>query len=115
MWWVGAKSPSLLFPATIDITTYASTTNRWSHRWSHRWVTTLVTFDRPYQFIATNLDAVTHLTAVQEWAGNNAMVGAIKGCTGQEPTLVGKPSPLMIDYLEFKYGIDKVRWSCGHG
>merc|ERR1740130_189538 len=61
------------------------------------------------QFIATNLDAVTHLTAVQEWAGNNAMVGAIKGCTGQEPTLVGKPSPLMIDYLEFKYGIDKSR------
>merc|ERR1712070_1092354 len=61
------------------------------------------------QFIATNLDAVTHLTAAQEWAGNGAMVGAIKGCTGQEPTLVGKPSPLMIDYLEFKYGIDKSR------
>ena len=37
------------------------------------------------------------------------MVGAIKGCTGQEPILVGKPSPLMIDYLEFKYGIDKSR------
>ena len=61
------------------------------------------------KFIATNLDAVTHLTANQEWAGNGAMVGAIKGCTGQEPILVGKPSPLMIDYLEFKYGIDKSR------
>lgn len=61
------------------------------------------------QFIATNLDAVTHLTAEQEWAGNNAMVGAIRGCTGQEPTLVGKPSPLMVDYLEFKFGIDKSR------
>lgn len=31
------------------------------------------------QFIATNLDAVTHLTDAQEWAGNGSMVGAIKG------------------------------------
>ena len=30
-------------------------------------------------FIATNLDAKTHLTDAQEWAGNGAMVGAIKG------------------------------------
>ena len=40
------------------------------------------------KFIATNLDAVTHLTDAQEWAGNGAMTGAIKGCTGQEPTVV---------------------------
>lgn len=57
------------------------------------------------QFIATNLDAVTHLTDAQEWAGNGAMVGAIKGCTKQEPVLVGKPSPLMIDYIVSKYKI----------
>ena len=50
-------------------------------------------------FIATNTDAVTHLTDAQEWAGNGSMVGAIKGCTGREPIVVGKPSPLMIDYL----------------
>lgn len=56
-------------------------------------------------FVATNLDAVTHLTDAQEWAGNGAMVGAIKGCTKREPTLVGKPSPLMIDYIVEKYGI----------
>lgn len=42
------------------------------------------------KFIATNLDAVTHLTDEQEWAGNGSMVGAIKGCTGQEPIVVGK-------------------------
>ena len=30
-------------------------------------------------FIATNLDAKTHLTDAQEWAGNGSMVGAIKG------------------------------------
>jgi 4-nitrophenyl phosphatase/phosphoglycolate phosphatase len=61
------------------------------------------------EFIATNLDAVTHLTDAQEWAGNGAMAGAIKGCTGQEPTLVGKPSPLMIDYIVSKYGCDRER------
>lgn len=61
------------------------------------------------EFIATNLDAVTHLTDAQEWAGNGSMVGAIKGCTGQEPTLVGKPSPLMIDYLAEKLGIERKR------
>lgn len=37
------------------------------------------------------------------------MVGAIKGCTGQEPTVVGKPSPLMIDYLANKLSLDKSR------
>lgn len=58
-------------------------------------------------FIATNLDQVTHLTDAQEWAGNGSMVGAIKGCTGQEPTLVGKPSPLMIDYIVSKYNIER--------
>jgi len=64
---------------------------------------------RGCEFIATNLDAVTHLTDAQEWAGNGSMVGAIKGCTGREPTLVGKPSPLMIDYIVQKYGCDRER------
>jgi 4-nitrophenyl phosphatase/phosphoglycolate phosphatase len=61
------------------------------------------------EFIATNLDAVTHLTDAQEWAGNGSMVGAIKGCTGKEPTVVGKPSPLMIDYLVEKLGTERSR------
>lgn len=59
------------------------------------------------EFIATNLDAVTHLTDAQEWAGNGSMVGAIKGCTGVDPTVVGKPSPLMIDYLCDKLGLER--------
>lgn len=57
-------------------------------------------------FIATNLDAVTHLTDAQEWAGNGSMVGAIKGCCPNTPPIVvGKPSSLMIEYLEKKYNI----------
>lgn len=61
------------------------------------------------EFIATNMDAVTHLTDAQEWAGAGSMVGCIKGCTGKEPTLVGKPSPLMIDYIVYKYEIPKAK------
>jgi len=61
------------------------------------------------EFIATNLDAVTHLTDEQEWAGNGAMVGAIKGCTGKEPLVVGKPAPLMVDYIVNKYHIQRDR------
>ena len=57
------------------------------------------------EFIATNLDRVTHLTHAQEWAGGGTMVAAVSGCTGREPTLVGKPAPLMIDYIAQKYGI----------
>eukprot|EP00956_Cyclotella_meneghiniana_P026470 scaffold57263_cov59-Cyclotella_meneghiniana.AAC.7 len=61
------------------------------------------------EFIATNLDAVTHLTDAQEWAGNGSMVGAIRGCTGVEPTVVGKPGPLMIDYLCDKLNLNRER------
>ncbi len=61
------------------------------------------------RFVATNLDAVAHLTEAQEWAGNGSMVGAIKGCTGREPIVVGKPSALMIDYIVDKFKVDRSR------
>lgn len=60
-------------------------------------------------FIATNTDAVTHLTDAQEWAGNGSMVGCIKGCTGKEPIVVGKPSGFMMDNIAAKFGIPKQR------
>ena len=59
------------------------------------------------KFIATNMDAVTHLTDAQEWAGNGSMVGAIKGSTKREPFVVGKPAPFMLDYIANKFGIKK--------
>jgi len=40
------------------------------------------------------------------------MVGAIKGCTGIEPTIVGKPSPLMIDYIVDKYDVKRCKLVC---
>ena len=56
-------------------------------------------------FIATNLDAVTHLTDAQEWAGNGSMVGAIKGSTKQEPVVVGKPAEFMLANIADKFGL----------
>ena len=50
-------------------------------------------------FVATNEDAVGHFSPLQEWAGAGAMVGAIKGCTGRQPIVVGKPSPLLLNHL----------------
>ncbi|EOA16821.1 hypothetical protein CARUB_v10005042mg, partial [Capsella rubella] len=58
-------------------------------------------------FIATNRDAVTHLTDAQEWAGGGSMVGALVGSTQREPIVVGKPSTFMMDYLADKFKIQK--------
>jgi phosphoglycolate phosphatase len=56
-------------------------------------------------FIATNPDAVTHLTDAQEWAGNGSMVGAIKGSTKREPTVVGKPAEFMLANIADTFGL----------
>ncbi|KAG2442871.1 hypothetical protein HXX76_002950 [Chlamydomonas incerta] len=56
-------------------------------------------------FIATNRDAVTHLTDAQEWAGNGSMVGAIVGSTKREPTVVGKPSDFMLKNISASLGL----------
>jgi len=58
-------------------------------------------------FIATNLDAVTHLTDAQEWAGNGSMVGAIKGSTKKEPIVVGKPAEFMLANIAEKFGLQR--------
>lgn len=56
-------------------------------------------------FIATNTDAVTHVTDAQEWAGNGSMVGAIRGSSEVEPTVVGKPQPLMLQQIASQLGL----------
>lgn len=35
------------------------------------------------------------------------MVGAIKGSTKREPTVVGKPAPFMLDYIANKFKVRK--------
>lgn len=56
-------------------------------------------------FLATNRDAVTHLTDAQEWAGNGSMVGAIVGSTKREPTVVGKPSGFMLENIARQFSL----------
>lgn len=56
-------------------------------------------------FIATNRDAVTHLTDAQEWAGNGSMVGAIVGSTKREPHVVGKPSDFMLKNIAEQFSL----------
>ncbi|XP_010059542.2 phosphoglycolate phosphatase 2 [Eucalyptus grandis] len=57
-------------------------------------------------FIATNRDAVGHMTNLQEWPGAGCMVAAICGSTQKEPIVVGKPSTFMMEFLLKKFQID---------
>ncbi|KAK3432278.1 hypothetical protein EUGRSUZ_E03839, partial [Eucalyptus grandis] len=57
-------------------------------------------------FIATNRDAVAHMTDLQEWPGAGCMVAAICSSTQKEPIVVGKPSTFMMEFLLKKFQID---------
>lgn len=56
-------------------------------------------------FIATNRDAVGHMTDLQEWPGAGCMVAAVCGSTQKEPVVVGKPSTFMMEFLLNKFHI----------
>ncbi|KDP35530.1 hypothetical protein JCGZ_08968 [Jatropha curcas] len=56
-------------------------------------------------FIATNRDAVGHMTDLQEWPGAGCMVAAVCGSTEREPVVVGKPSTFMMDFLLKKFQV----------
>ncbi|MED6188624.1 Phosphoglycolate phosphatase 2 [Stylosanthes scabra] len=56
-------------------------------------------------FIATNRDAVGHMTAWQEWPGAGCMVAAMCGSTQKEPIVVGKPSTFMMAFLLTKFNV----------
>ncbi|KAM5588957.1 phosphoglycolate phosphatase 2 [Rosa sericea] len=56
-------------------------------------------------FIATNRDAVGHMTDLQEWPGAGCMVAAMCGTTQKEPIVVGKPSTFLMDFLLKKFDI----------
>ncbi|URE21480.1 phosphatase [Musa troglodytarum] len=60
-------------------------------------------------FIATNRDAVGHMTDLQEWPGAGCMVAAVCGSTQKEPIVVGKPSTFLMDFLLERFQIDTTR------
>jgi 4-nitrophenyl phosphatase/phosphoglycolate phosphatase len=61
------------------------------------------------EFIATNLDANTHLGDGALYAGGGSIVSALVGCTGVKPTVVGKPNGLMLDVLVKEHGLERER------
>lgn len=99
--------------------------------WTGRYGTLCIRENLGCLFIATNRDAVGHMTDLQEWpgytnhdalflsnplfcihaynlnisliSGAGCMVAAICGSTQKEPIVVGKPSPFMMDFLLKKY------------
>lgn len=60
-------------------------------------------------FIATNRDALGHLTDLQEWPGAGCMVAAMCVSTEKEPIVVGKPSTFMMEILSKKFQIASSR------
>ncbi|KAL9254870.1 Phosphoglycolate phosphatase 2-like protein [Drosera capensis] len=56
-------------------------------------------------FIATNRDAVGHMTPLQEWPGAGCMVAAVCGAAEREPIVVGKPSTFLMEFLLKKFNI----------
>ncbi|GKV18836.1 hypothetical protein SLEP1_g29164 [Rubroshorea leprosula] len=60
-------------------------------------------------FIATNRDAVGHMTDLQEWPGAGCMVAAICGSTEREPIVVGKPSTFLMEFLLKKFQLSTSR------
>ncbi|GAB2224750.1 hypothetical protein Droror1_Dr00005520 [Drosera rotundifolia] len=56
-------------------------------------------------FIATNRDALGHMTPLQVWPGAGCMVAAVCGATEREPIVVGKPSTFLMEFLLKKFNI----------
>mmetsp|Transcript_58910 Transcript_58910/g.175249 ORF Transcript_58910/g.175249 Transcript_58910/m.175249 type:complete len:313 (-) Transcript_58910:61-999(-) len=67
-----------------------------------QWAQACLNRNEGCEFVATNLDATTPGKGGEILAAGGSMVGAIKGCTGQEPTVVGKPSPWIVDDIVSK-------------
>ncbi len=61
---------------------------------------------RGVPFIATNRDATYPLEGGRLQPGAGAIIGAIAATSGLEPTVIGKPSPLMVEQVLRDTGIE---------
>ena len=57
------------------------------------------------RFIATNTDSTFPLEGGRLSPGNGAVVAALQACTGVEPTVIGKPHPLMAQMALERLGL----------
>lgn len=58
------------------------------------------------RFIATNTDATYPMEGGRLIPGAGAIVSAIQTCSGQEPYVVGKPNPYMIELILKEAGLN---------
>merc|ERR1711990_1030962 len=100
-------APGQLLEHDKDVSAVIVGFDRYINYYKLQYATLCIRENEGCEFIATNTDAVTHLTDAQEWAGNGSMVGAIKGSTQQEPTVVGKPAPFMLEDVAAQFGLAK--------
>eukprot|EP00244_Chara_vulgaris_P010673 TRINITY_DN498_c0_g1_i2.p1 TRINITY_DN498_c0_g1~~TRINITY_DN498_c0_g1_i2.p1 ORF type:complete len:387 (-),score=71.60 TRINITY_DN498_c0_g1_i2:345-1505(-) len=100
-------SPGVLLEHDNDVGAVVVGFDRYINYYKIQYATLCIRENPGCMFIATNRDAVTHLTDAQEWAGNGSMVGAILGSTKREPHVVGKPSTFMMDWMSERFGIKK--------
>ena len=99
--------PGFALPHDADVGAVVVGFDRHINYYKIQTATLCITENPGCHFIATNTDARTHLTDAQEWAGNGAMVGAIKGATKQEPTVVGKPAEFMLADIASKFKLKR--------
>jgi phosphoglycolate phosphatase len=105
----GAKTidlaPGQLLHHDPDVAAVVVGFDRYINYYKIQYATLCIRENPGCEFIATNTDAVTHLTDAQEWAGNGSMVGALRGSCQREPTVVGKPAAFMLDYIAKKFDV----------
>ena len=58
-------------------------------------------------YLATNPDYVCPLENGKTMPDCGSMISLLKASTGREPLIIGKPNPLMVDYVLKKSGIPK--------
>ena len=63
--------------------------------------------NRGVKYYATNPDKVCPLEGGKSMPDCGAIISLLKTSTGKEPTVIGKPSQLIVKYISEQYSIDK--------
>lgn len=59
-------------------------------------------------FFATNTDATYPMEGGRTIPGAGSLVAAVQTCSGREPEVIGKPSPLMVHQILRDAGVDRL-------
>lgn len=101
--------PNCLFEHDKDVGAVVVGLDQYINYYKLQYATLCIRENPGCLFIATNRDAVGHMTDLQEWPGAGCMVAAVCGSTQKEPIVVGKPSTFMMEFLLKKFHINTSR------